>query len=403
MRGAGVVVIGAGVAGTAAALAAARAQARVTLLDGGTGASTLWTGRVSAAAEPSAAARWIAEQLGVRLGRALLATATGLAPAAEGHDAALLNLHGAADAAVGVVRADRPGWDAGALAQAAGARFVALEAAILRHVDERHAPDADFAARHDDAERLAWLAGRLRDALARAGARVGALLVPPSLGVVVERATEISKMLGVPCGEAMALPGGPAGLRLEQARDRALAAAGVSVVRRRASAIEGAGNAWRVVLADDGGERLEAGAVVVATGGLVGGGIEYQPSEAMEASVLPPQARPPFRATLEGPLPLGAHGRALETPGSLFGVPPEDVAWPLAREALMERVGVLCAGDGGVAPGLHVAGEVVADAPRTWMQAVESGARAGAAAAAREASAASAGVAGSASEATADR
>jgi hypothetical protein len=47
----------------------------------------------------------------------------------------------------------------------------------------------------------------------------------------------------------------------------------------------------------------------------------------------------------------------------------------------MERVGVLCGADGAVAPGLHVAGEIVADAPRTWLQSLESGVRAGVAAA----------------------
>jgi hypothetical protein len=178
----------------------------------------------------------------------------------------------------------------------------------------------------------------------------------------------------------MGLPGGPAGLRFESARDRALAGAGVDAVRGRADAIEaaGAGARWRVVVD---GRPVEADAVIVACGGFIGGGLEYQPSEWMLAAALPPVARIPFHCTIAAPLPLGAHGKALALPGSLFGLPPEVIAWPLARDPLMERVGVLCGDDGRVAPGLFVAGELVADAPRTWLRALESGLRAGAGAA----------------------
>jgi glycerol-3-phosphate dehydrogenase subunit B len=375
-----VVVVGAGVAGTAAAIAAAGAGARVLLVHGGTGASTLWTGHVARHAEEvSAEGLAIAEALGVKLGRSIVVTAAGYPPGGHGHDAALLNLHSLLSerACVGVVRCERPGWDAGAIVQTAGAGFVVVDAAILRHVDERHAPDADFAERPDDPARLGWLAERLRDALRRAGARPSALLLPPSLGVARERATELSKLVGVPCGEAMGLPGGPAGLRFENARDGALAAAGVEVLRETAGAIRAAGARWRV---EAGARRIDAGAVVVATGGLVGGGFAYQPGESMEAAELPPLARAPFRCTVDAPLEMGASGRPLEVPGSLFGVPPESLAWPLAADALMDRVGVLCDPQGRVEPGLYAAGELVADAPRTWLWALESGVRAGIAA-----------------------
>jgi glycine/D-amino acid oxidase-like deaminating enzyme len=376
-----VVVIGAGVAGTGAAIAVARAGARVLLVDGGTGASTLWTGRVAPhTAEASAEGVAIGEELGVKLGRSIVVTMTGYAPGGHGHEAALLDLHPllSARARVGVVRCQRPGWDAEAIVQAAGAGFVVVDAAVLRHVDERHAPDADFAARHDDADRLGWLAERLRDALGRIDERPTALLLPPCLGIARERASELSKLVGVTCGEAMGLPGGPTGLRFESARNKALAAAGVEVLRETASAIHAAGSRWRV---ETGSGRLDAGAVIVATGGFVGGGLAYQPSESMEAAALPPMARAPFRCTIDAPLPLGSRGLPLESPGSLFGVPPESLAWPHAADALMDRVGVLCDEEGRVEPGLYAAGELEADAPRTWLSALESGVRAGAAAA----------------------
>jgi glycerol-3-phosphate dehydrogenase subunit B len=409
-----VIVVGAGVAATAAALASARGHARVVLVDGGTGASSLATGAIDALpwnataatrdsgapgngapssnGSPDRQGRAILEALG---GYALpdqaasLLTTAGVVRRADGHDAALLNVAPLAGR-LGVVRCERPGWDAAALAAAWGDAFLVVDATVLRYVDERVLPDADFAARSDDDSRLGWLSERLREALARAGTPLAALVLPPSLGVERARAAELSARVGVPCGEPIAAPGGPAGLRFERARDRALAAAGVERVHARASEVTREGEGWSVGL--DGGDTLRAGAVVLATGGLIGGGIEYAPSEAILASVLPPFARAPFRATvaIEGSLSLGVNGRPLELPGSLFGVAPESIAWPFVREPAMERVGVLVDADGRVSPGLYAAGDLVADAPRTWLRALESGARAGANAA-RDAATASSG------------
>jgi hypothetical protein len=186
--------------------------------------------------------------------------------------------------------------------------------------------------------------------------------------------------VGLPVGEAAASPGGPSGLRFERARDRALGAASVTRTVGRATGVERHVDGWRV--AREEGPALEATAVVIAVGGFIGGGLEYAPGEAAEAAALPPASRPPFRLTLDIPAAkLGAHGRPLEIPGSLFGIPPESLAWPFAPDAMMERVGVLVDADGRATPGLYAAGETVADAPHTWLRALDSGARAGAAAA----------------------
>jgi glycerol-3-phosphate dehydrogenase subunit B len=386
-----VVVVGGGIAGTAAALAAARGGARVVLLDGGTGASTLATGALDdtpwmhatpAADAVTATARAVLDALAAYAlpdAGARIATTAGVLRPARGHDLALLDLAPLGGRRVGVVRCDRPEWDATAFARAWGDGFTPLDATVLRHVDERMLPAADFAARHDDEARLAWLAERLRDALARAPG-FGALIVPASLGVETAKARALSGLVGLPCGEAAGLPGGPSGLRFERARDRALASAGVTRTAGRATVVEPHGDRWHV--AREGEPPMEAAAVVLALGGLVGGGLDYTPGEAAPASVLPPASRPPFRLGLDAPsAKLGAHGRPLEIPGSLFGIPPESLAWPYSADAMMERVGILVDDDGRVAPGLYAAGELVADAPRTWLRALESGARAGAAAA----------------------
>jgi glycerol-3-phosphate dehydrogenase subunit B len=401
-----VVVVGAGIAGTGAALAATRAGAQATIVDGGTGASTLATGAIDAepwetsgpAAPLPAGVCAVLDALASHRtpsGGARLVTTAGIVRPARGYDAALLDVAPVARGHVAVVGCAR--WDAAALARAwSGAgerstgaraseparstRFTVVEAAILRLADERAMPDADFAARHDDEARLGWMAERLRDALSRTDARFDALVLPPALGVDRARADALSKLVGLPCGEAMALPGGPSGLRFEASRDRALARAAVHRVQSRATRVGRVAGGWCVEA--DGGDPIVADALVVATGGLVGGGLAYTPSDAMPSSVLPPYARPTFHATLDAPFMIGAHGRVLELPGSLYGVAPESIAWPFVPEgSTFERAGVLCEADGRVAEGLYVAGEIVADAPRTWLAALASGGRAGAAAA----------------------
>ncbi len=382
MSGPAVVVVGGGVAGSAAALTASRGGARVTLVDGGAGATTLWTGAVDVDPAVGDDARELAAALGIVMGDAAIATSVGLVRKVGGREAGLLDLSPLLQGrTVGVVRCERPGWDADALARTAAAGLVVVPATVLRMADERLVPDADFAARHDDDERLGWLAERLRHALASTRRSVHALLLPPSLGLEQARAAELSRRVGVACGEATGLPGGPPGLRFERARDRALAEAGVHVVASRVEHVAPFATAperWTVRLED---RDLEADAVVLAAGGLVGGGLEYQPGEAMLAAALPPEARPVFRCAIDAPVRLGAHGRPLDVPGSLFGTAPEAVAWPTSRDPLMERVGVLCDDEGRAAPHLYAAGELVADAPRTWPFALASGARAGAAAA----------------------
>ena len=386
-------VVGAGVAGTAAALAAARAGAQVSVLDGGTGASTLTTGAIDANLWPRAPTRpapiaaathdtlrslggYTLPDAGARL-----LTQSGMVRPARGHDDALIDIKPFASVRVGVVRCERPGWDADALARAWGEGFEPLDALVMRYADERMLPDPDFAMRHDDEARLGWLAERLRDALARTGHGIRAVVLPSCLGVEYPRAQTLSERVGVRCGEAIASPGGPSGLRFEGARDRALADAGIERVQARATGVDRKGNVWRVATDSTADRFLEADAVVLATGGLIGGGIDYSPAESIFASALPPFARRPFRLTVDAPAVLGAHGAPLELPSTLFGSPPESVVWPGLDDSLMDCVGVLADADGRTESGLFAAGDLRADRPRAWLDVLATGAAAGAAAA----------------------
>jgi glycerol-3-phosphate dehydrogenase subunit B len=393
------IVIGSGAAGTAAALALAAAGHHVRIVLGGSGASLLTTGAIDQRPwetvttsepvlplDPSTLELLRALDLyEVGPAEALVATIAGIVRPTRGIDRALLDLGRLPAGNVLIPRCDRHGWDATALARAwtdaPRARdrkldFSAVDAQITRFSDERAIRDADIAARHDDEARLAWLGDRLREFLSRAA--YVAVILPPWLGVERSRAAELSRALGIPCGEAVCGLAGPAGMRFDRARARAFAAAGVEVTSTWATRLTFNAGTWRVELED--GEPLEATAVVLATGGLVGGGLAYEPSGSMLASALPSHARPTFRSTVEAPVTIGAHGRPLDLPGSLFGVQPEAIAWPFVADPLLERAGVLASPD--MRPlqapaGLFACGELVADRPRAWLDAFATGARAG--------------------------
>ncbi|MEO8799960.1 MAG: FAD/NAD(P)-binding protein, partial [Polyangiaceae bacterium] len=208
------------------------------------------------------------------------------------------------------------------------------------------------------------------------------VVLPPWLGVRRSRAEALSQKVGIRCGEALVGLASASGARFEHARDLALSGAQVEVVAGWAKSIVSASGTWRVVLED--GEPLEADAVVIAAGGLVGGGLVYSPGAAANAAELPPDARPTLRVGVAAPVVLGSRGSAALRPSTLFGAPPEAIAWPFATDPWIERAGILVA-EGGAAldapSGLFAAGDVTADAPRAWLATFERGATAGAAAA----------------------
>ncbi|MCC6556514.1 MAG: hypothetical protein IT372_26445 [Polyangiaceae bacterium] len=408
-------MIGAGLAGLAAAWSARRGGASVTVVSAGAGASALaggavddvpWEQRARAAAllgigvdapagDGPAALSAFAAELDLwdlpAAGTPWLATLAGRLRPARGRDRALLDLGPLRGARVLIPRAERPDWDADALAAslgddpaaaARGLRFAAIDAPILRLDDERRIADGDLAARHDDPARLDWLAGALRRALERAGG-AGAVLLGPWLGARAPRAEALAGRVGVPVGEALAGAGSPAGLRVEAARDALLAAAGARRIHGRAAAVEalGGGSAaprFAVTLAAREATRIEADAVVLALGGVAAGGVAYTPAERFAGADLPPGGRVPFELSLVAPVTLGDGRAALEVTSSLHGPELDATAWPRgARAGALEAVGVRCDGVR-AAPGIHAAGDIIAGRRRTALEAVASGLRAGA-------------------------
>jgi len=390
-----VVVIGAGAAGVAAAWSAHREGARVTLVSRGVGASALgggavddvpWEQRPRAAAPLDPDLEAFSGALGAwrihgsQLARA--ATLAGRIRPARGLDRSLLDLAALPAGRLLLPRAPRAGWAADSLAAALGdapfARSRNLELTpvnipVLLHEDERRMPDGELAARHDDDERLDWLATRLREGASRLGSAVGVLL-GPWLGAAAARAERLSSLVGLPTGEVLLGVGSAAGMRFEAARDRLLDKLGVKVVRARATTIERHGDRFRVALEQI---TLTARAVVLATGGLVGGGLRYAPPERLADGDLPPRGGLPFSLSVDAPVTLASRGAMLEVVSSLHGPELDETAWPNPSEpGVLEVVGVRCDGVR-AGPGLTAAGDVIADRPRTLLEAVASGIRAG--------------------------
>lgn len=366
-----VVVIGSGIAGTAAALTLRDKGAEVVLVRGAAGASMLAPGILDGEMPLD---HGILDSLGIyALGDAIVATSYGILRKANGIDRGILDLAKLPKGNVLVPDIEREGWDGPLLARglgespiakARGLAFVSAPAQLILQTSDRVLPDADIAGANDEPARIAQLAERIR---AVVSGHV-AVLLPPWLGIDAPRAEALSKAVGVPCGEIAIAPSSPAGFRFARARDRAFEKAGVLVVSGFAEAIEVDGDALVVRMPD--ADSIRASAVVVAIGGIAAGGIHYLPGEASLATALPRAPRPVFASSIKGAGTLGWDGEPVLVPGSLFGIPPESLAWPYADPAPLERVGILR----GTSPeNVVVAGDAMADATRSFLGALRSG------------------------------
>ena len=388
-------------AGTAAALAAARAGARVSAprrrdrgVDAGHGRHRRqpWTAAGAAwrrsRRRPGPSSTRSAPSPSPTAGRAW-PRRPGSSRPARGHDLALLDLAPLAGKRVAVARCERPGWDAAALVRAWGRR-------LRRDGGDACCATSTSACSPTPTSRPATTTRRAsagsRSDCARRWPRAGGTLrrrcvLPPSLGV--ERRAG-ARAVG-PRRRSLRRGGRAAraarsGLRFERARDRAFAAAGVERVAGRVSGVERAGRIDGAPRASE-RPRWRPHAVVLAVGGLVGGGLEYSPGEAAAGlgaaaritTAVPARTSTSRRAPRRRRAAPGGARLALRHPAGVARVALRIRAGDGARGRARRRPRPRRAG------GLYAAGEIVADAPRTWLRALESGARAGSAAAARRA------------------
>ncbi len=398
-----VLVIGAGVAGTAAAVAASTAGASVTVVAAAPGASSLMSGAadllrwelahsMSAPLPDTCPWRGLLDDLDLwRVGDmpVRLASLAGVLRPARGRDRALLDLAPLRSARIAVPRIARPSFDADLLAHAwnadplaveSGLRFEAVDVPGLLLDAELHAPDTAIARAFDDDHRVQLAAASL------AGTIDGfaAVLVGPWLGIETDAASSLGEALHRTVGEPLSALAGAAGARFESASARMLAARGITRVDGTVASLRRE-RRWRAEL--EHGSAVEADAIVIATGGMISGGIVFAPSGARESGEFPGPPTRAFRTSFAcDELCLRTGSTAVEAPGSLHGPNLEDLRWPVVAEerAVFERVGIGC--DAGLravdetgAPiaGCMVAGTAVAEAHHTVIASLVSGWRAG--------------------------
>ena len=358
-----VAVVGGGIAGLAAALAARRQGASVWLVDGPAGATALAGGAWDLASRrrdraPTVAAPRSIDRALDDVARerplhpwARLPRAAALGAIRASHDAVLRALSGyralgeVADAEL--VATDLGLWRRTALAQenvldlgrlprarvavawmrgvrsfdgpfvaaslneeavraGDGRRFAAVEVEMLRRGADVLLLPHEAAALFDHPDARHRAVEGLHRALGGQG--FDAVLVPPVLGVEDGGAWAAAEAaVGLPVGEVVEALAGPQSLRLARRIRAALQAEGI--VRRAMRVGRVALDAEGPHAELEGGETLHPGALVLATGKHVGGGITLQAGQARESlSELPVYA--------EG-APLGPGSR---DPAELFGV-----------------------------------------------------------------------------------
>jgi len=374
-----IAIIGAGIAGTAAAFEIARQGGRAKVIHGLTGASGLYSGALDDEpwdlAQPASALDSGLGEFSVQLGAwelgpssLFIATLEGNVRPTRGSDRALLDLERCAGKRVAVVELERDDWDAALLANSfsssawarqTGTQFFAAPLPVLEKGFERRISGYDFASLHDAPERAQALQACLRESQISADA----WLFGPWLGLERSLSEELSRALTVPVGETTSAPGGAAGARFERARDRLLERI-ADVERGQLTSLERVGQGYRLQMRDRPAEEFPT--VVLATGGVAAGGVALERSFERRGGT-------GFRLSFSAPLALSLGSEVLEGVSSLSG-------FDFAERGLgrLLEVGIACQADGSVPekPGIFVAGDVIAGRARTALSAAASGLKA---------------------------
>ena len=373
-----VLVVGGGFAGTAAAWSLAQRGQDVVMAYDQAGASELysgaldraqWTGVVDDTPLPEELERLMAE-LGVRVSAqsAWIGSAFGVVRSARAIDTALLDLEPLSGCVVGVLDPGRPGWNAQQLAQSfeaslwaerTGTRFTPVRLRVNEAYDLAWVSDIDVADGLAQPKIFEGLVRELR-ALPR---DIGGVLCGPWLGLEEGLVERLRSGIERPMGETLSEPGGPAGARFARARDRLLDASGVTVVRARVRSVQRQGDVWRVQ-AEPGSLPGDVFAqVVLAVGGVVGGGIRFRTGEERIGGRS-------FALSLEAPVSLRLGGREVSLHSGSEGIDLQDVG-----QKALARVGISVGSGHRVVheQGLFAVGDVVGQRPRVALEAMGAG------------------------------
>jgi hypothetical protein len=362
-----VIVIGAGVAGTAAAFRAVQLGQKVVWLTAGIGASCATSGALDwglcdsgeQLAGPGHALGEFATLIGWNLPRenARVVTETGVTREARGADAAILDLAGLANGTLAVLDVGRPDWDASWVCRALNQdpwtrtrklRFDPLRVDLLEpRLDPRLSP-AEYA--RALAEQLPSLQAALAKALDTLPQRPMAALAGPWLCATLEVAKSF-RSSKVPVGEALSPPYGLAGCRFEAARDAW--AAQQPLLERCALRAERVTCQGGEVTVFAQGKRWTAPRCILALGSIAGGGLLLDAEQRVQLSL----ALTPAPVFQQGGRPWLPAASATGVDVQSLGVG-QLLAIGLAKESV---------------PGLTVVGDLLSDRPRTALRAAESG------------------------------
>jgi hypothetical protein len=393
-------VDGSGYAGFAAARSANAAGASTAILDSGGGASLLSLGaldwhdwhRAERAGtadqnDNEGAVRSLLTALpGFEHAKAnehevtLLATVSGETRSARVAHRALLNLRALAPGAR-IAIPSAPGIYAEPLARALNESPLAREQRLLfsvipstlcKHRDEHDVSMLELAKRHDEPARQAFL---LRELAAIAQSGHQACLLPPILGTLPDTCARLQAEAPLVIGELYGFTPSPMSLRYASAVATALGNLAIPRIRAKVTAISFIGNC--IVAETDTGERWSARALVLATGGILGGGLRYTPAAAGDGREFPFRASDEFALGLDGTVPstlelcrrvhhardFGPSETTRIEPSSLHGSDPEQL-FDLSGRGPMLQIGVRCDQNGRA----YLRDETIADAAgRIWV------------------------------------
>jgi glycerol-3-phosphate dehydrogenase len=389
-----ILVVGAGLSGLMAALAALELGARVEVVAVGQGAVALHPGWIeigdveSLRRDPTHPYATVGDSLEAGLG--LLNAAIPLTPVSMGVTA-LGSLRPVAYAAGGALH-DLPSGARIAVFGAAGWRDFytrtladGLNAAGFRaEAHQLTLPhlggnfdnwSVDLANWLDTADGMARLIALAKPLINGADAAI----FPAILGFAAETRAQISAALGVPVIEVPTLPPSVSGLRLYNALRRAVLAKGgrvtIGAQVTRLETLDGrAAGAWAGTAANGRARRIDADAIILATGGLYNGGLDsdytgrvYEPIGGLHVTGVPPLAEWMVHPTLSGERqPIHNAGVAVDgllRPINADGVPIYENLYAVGRLlGGYSPVQQGCAEGVDIASGVHAAYQAVMNA-----------------------------------------
>ena len=254
----GVLVIGGGAAGIAAARAAHEAGATVTLVTLPGGATTQTAGLVWGLSR-DVFRQW--NDGAFREGGRYVTVGAWMHTTAFAALPSLLDVSSVTGTLAVVDLPTHPSWSARLVANTLGGRVVSAKDLPVSETFREAAVKFD----------TAGVAEGIAASLKSACEGCAAVLMPPVLGLRHDDvAARMAAVLGLPVGEAVGAVGDPPGVRAARAVRRWLPAA-VTVLEGRATVAKGG----RATVDVEGVGTVRAKAVVLATGGLAGGGIVF--------------------------------------------------------------------------------------------------------------------------------